>query len=46
MYKHKMAKQKHKNHKYYKATRLLFRMFSAKSHFNICWKIYSQTDFE
>ena len=21
-------------------------MFSAKSYFNICWKIYSQIDFE
>ena len=25
---------------------LFFRMFSVKSYFNICWKIYSQIDFE
>ena len=25
---------------------LIFRMFRAKSYFKICWKIYSQIDFE
>ena len=40
-----MTKQKHENHKYYKVTALQ-NVMSTKSYFNICWKIYSQINFE
>ena len=41
------TKQKHENQDTSIIKQLLFRMFSAKSHFlNICCKIYSQIDFE